>query len=91
MQEMPIKAKKNLWIVIAIGLAIWIAVFMTDYMRTISKNNPIYCIPVGKYKDGGSVDYLGIFYKVEKSVIDFDKAMAREKDGFRYTISPWFF
>lgn len=91
MKEKPIKTKKKLWVIGTIGLAIWMGIFTTDYLKTIAKNNPIYCIPVSKHKDGGSVDYLGVFYKVNRSEVDFDKAIVRDKDGFEYTISPWFF
>ncbi len=82
--------KKKTLISMAIFLIVWIVFFSTDYNRIKSKKSPIFCLPVAMYKDGGSVDYLGLFYKVERNVVDFYKATKKEAGGFEYSISPWF-
>lgn len=52
-------------------IVIWLAFIITDF--TLSKYNkkPIFAIPVFKLKDGGTVEYYGLGYKVIKyNVLD---------------------
>ena len=57
--------------IIVIFVVIWLAFIITDF--SLSKNNkkPIFAIPVFKLKDGGTVEYYGLGYKVIKyNVLD---------------------
>lgn len=42
---------------------------MVDKNRAREGQKPIFCIPIGAYSDGGTVEYIGLGYKV----IDFNK------------------
>ncbi|MFO7636935.1 MAG: hypothetical protein R6W96_06475 [Clostridia bacterium] len=91
MDEKREKRKKRIGRIIILLIILWIILLIVDITRTAFKESPVFCLPVARYKDGGSVDYLGVFYKVEKRVVDFEKAMNREKEGFSYSMRPWFF
>ena len=60
--------KRNKLILIIITLVILLfATFLTiDYFRVKSNKTPLFALPIIKYKDGGSVEYWGIGYKVIK-------------------------
>ena len=78
------------WVkILIVSVSIWLIIFATDLVRVKTKHGPIFCIPVAVYKDGGSVDYIGIFYKVKKQVVNFELAVSGEVAGFKYSISSW--
>ena len=76
--------------ILIICIFIWIIIFVTDMIRVKTDRGPIFCVPIARYKDGGSIDYVGVLYVVRKQVVDFDLAMASKKEGFKYIILPWF-
>lgn len=76
--------------ILFVGVLIWITFFVTDFVRVKTDHGPIFCIPVAIYKDGGSIDYVGVLYKVKKEVYDYELAISGEDEGFIYSISPWF-
>ena len=79
------------WVkILTICISVWIILFATDMIRVKTEHEPIFCIPVAIYKDGGSIDYVGILYKVKKQVVNFDLAISGEVAGFDYSISSWF-
>lgn len=57
------KAKKRR-ILYSIIITLWLAVSVTDYVRTLTDRSPVFAIPVTVYQDGGSVEYYGAGYKV---------------------------
>lgn len=59
---------KVLSIIIGIVIILGILFFIVDYSRVKNNQIPIFCIPVGIAMDGGTVEYLGLGYKV----IDFN-------------------
>ena len=58
---------KVLSIIIGIVIILGILFFIVDYSRVKNNQIPIFCIPVGIAMDGGTIEYLGLGYKV----IDF--------------------
>ena len=58
------KAIKILLIIIVVILALTLTFFTVDYFRVKNNQRPIFCIPLGGYSDGGTVEYFGLGYKV---------------------------
>ena len=58
------KAIKILLIIIVVILAFGLTFFTVDYFRVKNNQRPIFCIPLGGYSDGGTVEYFGLGYKV---------------------------
>ena len=63
------KGLKILFIIIGIIIVLGIVFFVVDYNRVQKQEKPIFCIqnPAGIIKDGGTIEYFGLGYKV----IDF--------------------
>lgn len=73
------KSKKILLVI----TLIWLSFFITDF--TLSKFNlrPIFAIPLYKLKDGGTVEYYGLGYKVIKyNKLDFVNEKGRSDTVF---------
>lgn len=60
---------KILFIIVGIVVILGIIFFAVDYNRVQKQEKPIFCIqnPVGVIRDGGTIEYFGLGYKV----IDF--------------------
>jgi len=54
--------------IIGVILIIWIAFLITDFSLAKKNKSPVFAIPVIKHKDGGSIEYYGLGYKVIKYV-----------------------
>ena len=65
------KVLKGCLIVIVVIICMWLLFFTVDYIRVENQELPIFCIksPGGGYSDGGTMEYLGLGYKV----IDFNR------------------
>ena len=63
------KGLKILFIIVGIIVTLGIVFFAVDYNRVQKQEKPIFCIqnPAGIIKDGGTIEYFGLGYKV----IDF--------------------
>ena len=61
------KGLKIVLIILVIIIILGIVFFAIDYNRVQKQEKPIFCIKVGTLLDGGTVEYLGLEYKV----IDF--------------------
>ena len=63
------KGLKILFIIIGIIIVLGIVFFVVDYNRVQKQEKPIFCIqnPAGVIRDGGTIEYFGLGYKV----IDF--------------------
>lgn len=85
MKIKKIKSKSTLLVFLVVGLVF----FVVDTVRVKMEQNPVFSIPMAFYKDGGSVDYVGLFYTVKKQVVDFEMALMDEKGGFQYQLAPW--
>lgn len=90
------KKYKIIIILVIILFLIWGSFFVTDSIRCKNDKNPIFCISVAMYDDGGSVCYAGLFYnyyRVRKfnSKIDLDETCFENCYLTDYIITPWFF
>lgn len=61
------KGLKIFCIILGVIIILGIVFFAIDYNRVQKQEKPIFCIKVGTLLDGGTVEYLGLGYKV----IDF--------------------
>ena len=76
------KGIKIFCIILLVIIILVIVFFIVDYNRVKNSNTPMFCINIGTLRDGGSVEYLGLGYKV----IDFNTL-----DGYDdIKIGTWF-
>jgi len=76
------KVLKILAVFIGVVIILGIIFFTTDYIRINNGKDPIFSLKVGVYRDGGTVEYLGLGYKV----IDYNTL-----DGYdEIKIGTWF-
>ena len=61
------KGLKIFCIILGVIIILGIVFFAIDYNRVQKQEKPIFCIKAGTLLDGGTVEYLGLGYKV----IDF--------------------
>lgn len=62
------KKVKVILIVLAVIIALALTFFIVDYNRAMKQKTPIFCIKASVLRDGGTVEYFGLGYKV----IDFN-------------------
>ncbi len=55
---------KYLSLVIAFFMMAFVIFISTDKIRINNEKKPIFVIKVASYDDGGSIKYMGLFYKV---------------------------
>ena len=58
------KGIKIFCIILITIIILGIVFFIVDYNRVKNNNTPMFCINTGTLRDGGSVEYLGLGYKV---------------------------
>lgn len=58
----------NRWVklILSIFLIFWVTFIITDYYRATQNEVPIFAIKYDSYWDGGTIEYLGLGYKVIK-------------------------
>lgn len=61
------KGLKVISIVLVMVIILGLIFFTVDYNRVKNKQRPVFCINTSSYEDGGTIEYLGLGYKV----IDF--------------------
>lgn len=54
--------------VVGIILIIWLTMLMIDFGLATAEKAPVFAYPKVIYKDGGSAEYYGLGYKVNKYV-----------------------
>ncbi len=86
--------KKKIIIVIIAFVCLWTSFFVTDSIRCKNDEEPIFCVEVSMYDDGGSVKYIGLFYNFYSLKV----LTVEEIDGYYASeylvdkvITPWFF
>ncbi len=78
-------------IVIAIAVLLWGVMFGTDFYRQTKEKPPIFCIQTRAADDGGSTEWVGIGYKVQK-VVNHERYWVQKdfENGFDWHIMSWF-
>lgn len=56
--------KKSTKIILVSIICIWLIFFTTDYILVKKQKNPIFCLCLNAYLDGGTQEYFGLGYKV---------------------------
>lgn len=90
------KKHKIIIILVICFLLIWLGFFITDSIRCKNDKDPIFCIPMAMYDDGGSAYHIGLFYnyyRVRKlnPEINLDESCSKNCYLTDYVITPWFF
>ncbi|MEG1134986.1 MAG: hypothetical protein RSD87_11565, partial [Cellulosilyticaceae bacterium] len=63
--------KRKIVMIITLSIAIWTAMFTTDFIRASKDMPPVFCISFADYDvSSGYIGYTGLFYKVERSMIE---------------------
>lgn len=81
---------------ILVILVLWLSFFITDSIRCKNNQEPIFCIEIKVYEDGGSVYHIGLFYnyyQIRKINPEIDRNETCSEDCYLtdYVITPWFF
>ena len=77
--------KKFLRILIFV-VSIWVIIFCIDFICIRTIKRPVFMIKTNTYKDGGSTEYVGLFYKVIKcNTVDGDKTITLGTYGLKYS------
>lgn len=75
--------KRKVVKIILIIAWIWIAFVTIDFTLSKINQSPIFALPVRVYKDGGTVEYYGLGYKVIKyNVLDYSTNEGRKDTTF---------
>ncbi len=81
------KKTKN---IVKIILVTWLVFLITDFALAQAEKPPIFAIPIVKYKDGGSVEYYGLGYKVIKYVdLAAERGPVRLRQGVLVVERQW--
>lgn len=76
------KGIKICLIVIGVIIVLGLIFFAVDYNRAKNNEKPIFCFNVATYRDGGTIEYMGLGYKV----IDFHSLSGYDE----VKIGSWF-
>jgi hypothetical protein len=76
---------KRTIIIVTIAIVLFLSFFITDYVRTVNNQSPVFSIPILRLKDGGSIEYFGLGYKVIKYVFIQEDGTKEET----YKIGTW--
>lgn len=73
------------------AVIIWGVMFGTDFYRQTKEKPPIFCIKTLSADDGGSTEWVGVGYKVQK-VVNRERYWEHgdTENGFDWYIMPWF-
>ncbi len=85
---------KKIIVVIFSFVCLWASFFITDSIRCKNDKEPIFCVEVASYDDGGSIKYVGLFY----NYYSLKQLNVNEVEGnyepeylVDKVITPWFF
>ena len=85
--------KKIIIICLIVFVCLWTTFFVTDSIRCKNNKEPIFCVEVARYNDGGSIKYVGLFY----NYYSIKQLTVNEVDGnyeseylVDKVITPWF-
>ena len=86
--------KKIIIICLIVFVCLWTTFFVTDSIRCKNDKEPIFCVEVARYNDGGSIKHVGLFYNYYSlKVLNPEKT--EDNDAPEYltdkVITPWFF
>lgn len=87
--------KRKIVLIIIIIFSLWLTCFITDSIRCRYNHEPVFCIEVKKYEDGGSTYYMGLFYNYYRvrevnPNVDLNGTCSNDCYLTDYVITPWF-
>ena len=72
--------------ILILVISIWVIIFCIDFICIRTIKRPVFMIKTNTYKDGGSTEYVGLFYKVIKcNTIDGDKTITLGTYSLKYS------
>jgi hypothetical protein len=78
---------KKIKVIGSIILVIWLIFSIIDFSLARANRTPIFAIPIIAYKDGGSIEYYGLGYKVIKYV---KLTVERGTEVVKISFGTWF-
>jgi len=75
--------------ILSFVLLAWILVLSVDNYRAEHQKAPLFCVEVETYDDGGSIQYVGLFYQVYH-VKHQDQTPEPMTIDYGYYVVPWF-
>lgn len=73
--------------IIGVALVIWFIFLITDFSLAKANKSPVFAVPIVMYKDGGSTEYYGLGYKVNKYV---NLTAEKGAEGVKTDFGTWF-
>ena len=86
--------KKIIIIFVIVFLCLWTTFFVTDSIRCKNDKEPIFCVEVARYNDGGSIKYVGLFYNyyaIKQLTVNEVDCNYESDYLIDKAITPWFF
>ena len=86
--------KKIIVICLIVFVCLWTTFFVTDSIRCENDKEPIFCVEVARYDDGGSIKYVGLFYNyysIKQLIVDEVDGNYEAEYLVDEVITPWFF
>ena len=86
--------KKTIIICLIVFVCLWTTFFVTDSIRCKNDKEPIFCVEVARYDDGGSIKYVGLFYNyysIKQLIVDEVDGNYESDYLIDKAITPWFF
>ena len=86
--------KKIIIIFVIVFVCLWTTFFVTDSIRCKNDKEPIFCVEVARYDDGGSIKYVGLFYNyysIKQLIVDEVDGNYESDCLIDKAITPWFF
>ena len=86
--------KKIIIICVIVFVCLWTTFFVTDSIRCKNDKEPIFCVEVARYDDGGSIKYVGLFYNyysIKQLTVDEVDGNYESEYLVDKVITPWFF
>lgn len=86
--------KKIIIICLIVFVALWTTFFVTDSIRCKNDKEPIFCVEVASYDDGGSIKYVGLFYNyysIKQLTLNEVEGNYEPEYLVDKAITPWFF
>jgi hypothetical protein len=89
---MKAKKAKKLIIALIILLVVSFTFCTIDTIRASNAKKPLFCLPLVRFKDGGTVHYYGLGYSIYKKV-NYEEYWENKntKDGFDWSAKYFYF
>ena len=68
------KTVRNLFVIVIIAVVLLSTMIIADFNYVLQKQKPVFCFIQNSYEDGGTIEYIGLGYKI----IDYNAIYGRK-------------